>query len=71
MIFNFIQTNEGKLLNESPFITQMCLPGLAEDIKMSVFFHLEQYSNLKVVYVTDATESDQAQKNVHKYETSA
>lgn len=31
----------------------MCMPGMTEDYKLSVFFHLEQYTGLKLVFVCE------------------
>jgi hypothetical protein len=34
------------------------MPGMTEDYKLSVFFHLEQYSSLKLIYVCEEGSED-------------
>ena len=34
------------------------MPGLTEEYKLSVFFHMEQYSNLRVVFVCEEGKQD-------------
>lgn len=31
----------------------MCLPGMTEEFRLNVFFHMEQYSNLKLIFVAE------------------
>jgi len=42
-----------QLQESGPCFEQMCMPGMTEDYKLSIFFHLEQYSGLKLIFVCE------------------
>ena len=41
------------LQENAPCFENICMPGLTEDSKLSIFFHLEPYNSLKLVYVCE------------------
>ncbi len=58
IIQTYIASNKTRLQVKNQSVHTLCMPGLAEDLKMSIFIHLEQYTNLRIVYVSeDETEA--------------
>lgn len=51
MIFNYINSKKQK--SSVIRFDQMCLPGMTEEVRLSVFVHRDQDSPLKVVFVSD------------------
>jgi hypothetical protein len=40
-------------MNNSPCFESICLPGMTEEYRLNVFFHFEQSSNLKMIFVSE------------------
>lgn len=48
-----MQINDERLKKSSPVFESLCMPGLTEEYKLSVFFYYEKKSNLRVIYVCE------------------
>lgn len=62
LLFNFMQINEERLKRESPVFESLCMPGLTEEYKLSVFFFYEKESNLRVIYVCEEAKAELKQE---------
>ena len=50
--------NLQRLQSKQFLFESICMPGMTEDYKLSVFFHLEEYSSLKLIYVCEEETPD-------------
>lgn len=53
MILNYINANQAKIKLRSPCFEQLCLPGLTEEFRLNMFVHLEENTNLKIVFISE------------------
>jgi hypothetical protein len=51
VIFNYINSKKQK--SSVIRFDQLCLPGMTEDVRLSVFVHRDDQTPLKVVFVSD------------------
>jgi hypothetical protein len=47
-----------QLQQKSPCFEAICMPGMTEEYKLNVFFHLEQYSSLKLIFVCEENKAE-------------
>ena len=65
MIFNYINSKKQK--SSVIRFDQICLPGMTEDCRLSVFVHRDDTTPLKVVFVSD----DSSQEQLNAFENSS
>lgn len=65
MIFNYIQSKKQK--TSVIRFDQICLPGMTEECRLSVFVHRDDETPIKVVYVSD----DNSQEQLEEFEKSS
>jgi hypothetical protein len=54
-LLNYVTNNQQRLKDKSPLFENVCLPGMTEDYKLSIYFRIEQESSLKLVFVCEET----------------
>ena len=65
MIFNYIQSKKQK--TSVIRFDQMCLPGMTEECRLSVFVHRDDETPIKIVFVSD----DSSQEQLEEFEKSS
>ena len=65
VIFNYIQSKKQK--TSVIRFDQICLPGMTEECRLSVFVHRDDETPIKVVYVSD----DSSQEQLEEFEKSS
>jgi hypothetical protein len=65
VIFNYINSKKQK--SSVIRFDQICLPGMTEDCRLSVFVHRDDTTPLKVVFVSD----DSSQEQLNAFENSS
>jgi hypothetical protein len=68
VVLNFVRAHESNLLKRAPCFVNMCMPGLTEDYKMSLFFNISK-PDTGLRYVIVAEEANV--KMLDKYEVIA
>jgi hypothetical protein len=53
LLLNYCKTYEDHLKENSPVFVELCLPGLGEDFKVSVFIHMEKKYPLSLIMVVE------------------
>ena len=61
-MFNYINTNEDYLIDNSPVFETMCLPGMTEQFKLYIYIHIDPESNIRFIFVCE--ENSKAKKEM-------